>query len=293
MRGTFLEDGLVREQSVGQEKGRRAVRIDGKRPRTLVEYASRTPVVVFHPGDTALPSGGGSERRKLLDRISLYLSPAALLDLARYTRATRERQRALAERGPGARDLPEWETLMVTHGLAVSEARSRAAERLSEAAERSFAMLAPRGSTLRVAYAPGAPASPEDFAKALVDARTLDARRGSARVGPHRDDLSLSLGGERVGGIASQGQQRLVVLALKAGEIDVIGAIKQVRPILLLDDVSSELDRERTSALFAFIGRNEGQVFLTTTRPELIDTSSSLAGDRRDFTVLAGVVQDA
>jgi DNA replication and repair protein RecF len=276
---------------VGQRRGLRAVRIDQKRPRTLIEYASRTPVVVFHPGDTALPSGSGAERRRLLDRIALHLAPSSLEELDRYTRASRARQRAMDERGVGARDVPEWEALMVTHGLAVSRARARAAEGLAVAAERVFARVAPEGMTLTVSYAPGAPAAPESFAASLASARALDSRRGSARVGPHRDDLSLVLGGHRMRGVASQGQQRLVVLALKAAEMDVIGGIKGVRPLLLLDDVSSELDRGRTSALFAFVALQEGQVFLTTTRPELIDTSASPHADRRNYHVEAGCVR--
>ncbi len=277
---TFTEAFIAREQSVGLRRGQRAFRIDGKRPTTRIEYASRTPVVVFHPGDTMLPGGGGSERRRLLDRIALHLAPGALEDMVRYVRASRERQRALELRGSAARDLLDWESLMVTHGLAVHVAREQACARLSEAAERVFPRIAPRGLTLSVSYAPGAPANAEEHAAALRKARTMDLRRGSATVGPHRDDLQLSIGGMRVRGIASQGQQRLVVLALRAAEIEVVTQAKGVRPLLLLDDVSSELDRWRTAALFEFVGIQDGQIFLTTTRPELIDTSSSPDRDR-------------
>jgi DNA replication and repair protein RecF len=293
VRGTFTESGLSREQSVGQKRGLRAVRIEGKRPKTLIEYASRTPVVVFHPGDTALPAGSGGERRRLMDRIALHLAPGALEELDRYTRASRERQRALEERGTTARDLGEWEALMVMHGLAVRRARGDAASRVSAAATKVFAKMAAEGAVLEVAYEPGAPGDAAEYAAALVQSRALDARRGSARVGPHRDDLGLVLGGQRVRGIASQGQQRLVVLALKAAEIEVIEGIKGVRPLLLLDDVSSELDRARTAALFAFVGRQEGQIFLTTTRPELIDTTSSPREDRRDYVVTGGTLRVA
>jgi DNA replication and repair protein RecF len=269
------------------------VRIDGKRPRTLVEYASRTPVIVFHPGDTALPAGGGAERRRLLDRIALHLAPGSLEELDRYTRACRERQRALDERGPAARDLEEWEALMVRHGLAVRTVREETSRRLAAAAERVFLRVLVPGLPLKVSYAPGAPEGPDEYLAALRQARPGDCRRGSASIGPHRDDLALVLGGQRVRGIASQGQQRLVVLALKAAEIDVIEELRGVRPILLLDDVSSELDRSRTAALFEFVGLQAGQLFLTTTRPELIDTSASPREDRRDFRVVGGAVHDA
>jgi DNA replication and repair protein RecF len=291
VRGTLTLGGLAHEQSVGLEKGRRAVRVDGKRPKTLFEYASRTPVVVFHPGDTALPAGSGAERRRLLDRILFHLRPAAWEELDSYRRASRERQRALDERGPQARDLPDWEALMVRHGLAIRLMRTDAASRVALAAAPVFRSIARGEAIFHAAYEPGAPEDERTYADALAQSRVIDARRGSARVGPHRDDLGLYIDGKRVRGIASQGQHRLVVLALKAGEIAVIGSVRGVHPLLLLDDVSSELDEGRTTALFELIGGWDGQVFLTTTRRSLIDTGSSPGADRRDFEVVRGSVR--
>ena len=290
VRGQMVEEASPREQSVGFQRGQRAVKIDGKRPRTLFEYASRTPVVVFHPGDTALPAGAGTERRRLLDRVAAHLDPATWSELESYLRASRERQRALDERGVDARDLGAWEGLMVKHGTAVQRIRTATAERVASAATRVFASIAPGGSVFHATYEPSAPSDADEYAAALAWSRSIDARRGSARVGPHRDDLGLFLDDKRVRGIASQGQHRLVVLALKAAEIEVLGDVRGVRPLLLLDDVSSELDESRTSALFEFIGNHDGQVFLTTTRPGLIDTPSTLASDRRDFVVVQGRV---
>jgi DNA replication and repair protein RecF len=89
--------------------------------------------------------------------------------------------------------------------------------------------------------------------------------------------------------MASQGQQRAVVIALELAEIEVIERARGVRPILLLDDVSSELDGLRTRALFAALRRENGQVLLTTTRPELIDTEGLAGADeRRDFRAVGG-----
>jgi DNA replication and repair protein RecF len=291
VRGGLTYAGMSREQSVGVERGRRAVRVDGKRPRTLFEYAAHTPVVVFHPGDTALPAGSGAERRRLLDRVLLHLYPSGWDELESYRRASRERQRALYERGPQARDLDDWEALMVRHGLEVRRMRRDAASRVAAAAVPVFERIARGGSAFRAEYQPGAPEDADAYREGLLRNRVVDSRRGSARVGPHRDDLGLFLEGKAVRGIASQGQHRLVVLALKAGEIEVIGSVRGMHPLLLLDDVSSELDEGRTSALFEFIGQRDGQVFLTTTRPGLIDTSASPRADRRDFHVTRGTVR--
>jgi DNA replication and repair protein RecF len=291
LRATIALGGERREQSLGLADGGRHAKIDGKRPATLSAYAVSTPAVVFHPGEVALSMGGGSERRKLLDRTSLYLSPTSAGALERYTRALRERQKALEQRGPSASDALSWEELMVRHGQEVQRARAESANRLAEGARAAWTRIAAPRTTLDVAYVPGSPEDSLAFQDALRASRARDARRGTASVGPHRDDLALTLDGRPVRGVASQGQHRTVVLSLKAAEVEVVSAARGVRPLLLLDDVSSELDRERTSALFAYLEHLEGQVFLSTTRPELIEIAGSMGAPRRDFVVRDGVVQ--
>jgi DNA replication and repair protein RecF len=289
VRATLADDGDARVQSVGVKPGARLVRIDDKRPPSLAAYAVRTPIVVFHPGEMTLSMGASGERRRLLDRTSLYMSPQSMADLEAYTRAMKERQRALETRGPSASDLEEWETLVVRHGLAVMGHRSRAGALVAEKAIEAFSRIAAPELVLTAGYAPSAPSEEGAFLEALASRRVSDMRRGSAGVGPHRDDLSLAIDGHPVRGVASQGQHRAVTLALKSAEIEVVGQARGVRPILLLDDVSSELDRVRTAALFSFLREQRGQVFLTTTRPELIDTGGD-GSARRDFVVQNGVV---
>ena len=181
---------------------------------------------------------------------------------------------------------------MVRHGREVHARRAESASLLGSAAEVAFGRIAAPGMGFQARYAPASPDDPSEFREALAKSRTSDARRGSASVGPHRDDLLLSLDGRPMRGVASQGQHRTVVLALKAAEVEVIARSKSIRPLLLLDDVSSELDRERTSALFAYLQGQEGQVFLSTTRPELIELRGSGGAPRRDFTVRGGVVRE-
>ena len=285
-------DASNREQVVGLSGATRSVKIDGKRPPTLAAYAVRTPVVVFHPGEVALSQGGSSERRRLLDRAALYMEPVSFTESESYARSVRERQRALETRGPTARDLDHWEELVVRHGLAVMRVRRRAAEALLEAAQRAFQRIAAPDLELRGAYRPSAPEDATAYSEALGASRIADTRRKSASLGPHRDELVLSLNDHAARGTASQGQHRAIVLSLKAAEIEVVGDARGVRPLLLLDDVSSELDRDRTTALMTFLRDLEGQVFLTTTRPELIDTGPlGGASERVDFRVVDGRVE--
>jgi len=281
------------EQSIGLSMagGARQARIDGKRPQSLAAFAAHTPVVVFHPGEVALSTGSSSERRRLLDRVVLHTAFSKMGDLAAYTRAMRERQQALESRGDRAADLEEWETLMVRHGSAVCSARAEASTRIAEVAQVAFDRIAAPGLVLGARYVTNAPIEPAAYAAVLASSRTRDRIRKSAAIGPQRDDLVLEVDGRSARQVASQGQHRAIVLALKAAEIDVIATARGVRPILLLDDVSSELDRARTGALISFLGEQRGQVFLTTTRPELIE-SDRLGGPsgRHDFRVEQGAL---
>jgi DNA replication and repair protein RecF len=291
VRGTISEAGLVREQSVGLGRAMRAVRIDGKRPPTLAAYATKTPAVVFHPGGLTLSTGSGAERRRLLDRLALYAGAASGDAVHSYSKAQRARQRVLDVHGDRSPDLDGWEELMARHGRAVGEARERAAASIGPEAEKAFARIAAPGIAVRVRYLRGAPENESEFREALASHRRRDRARGSPSVGPHRDDLALELAGRPARGTASQGQHRAIVLALQLAEIEVVRRLRGMRPILLLDDVSSELDRERTAALFVSLRADLSQVLLTTTRPELIETGFlSTAADRRDFLVAGGQI---
>jgi DNA replication and repair protein RecF len=289
VRVTIREGVDERTQILGIEQGKRHAQVNGTRPRSLLAYALLTPAVAFHPGDSALSLGGGAERRRLLDRVALHVAPFAVSEVDRYKRALQSRQRTLELRGRDARDLDAWENLVVEHGLRVIAARAIAASELASAGIRAFERIGAPELRLGIDYRPGAPTDPEAFRLALAERRANDLRRGSTSVGPHRDDLSLTLGGHPARGAASQGQHRAIVLALKLAEVEIVGTVRGTSPLLLLDDVSSELDRDRTTALFAALREHRGQVFLTTTRRELIDAGvAGETGSRVDFVVSGG-----
>ena len=291
---TWPEATLRREQSVGLEGGRRTVRLDGEAPASLAYYATRSPVVVFDPQQMALSTGPASERRTLLDRVTLFTEPGVGMHRARYARALRERQRLLMLRSTRlaeSRELDAYERILAEHGAFVTAARRRACDRLAEVMRSSFAAIAAPDLILSVAYEP---AGLEDVEEALAgyrDQRARDAQQRRTRLGPHRDDLALAIDGHPARVVASQGQHRAITLALKLAELRCIADARGLLPILLLDDVSSELDADRSAALFAHLGQTESQIFLTTTRRDLIVTTSAAGLERRDFRVAAGTVQ--
>lgn len=291
VRGRVREDGETREQVVGLRRGVRQAKIDGNRPPTLAQYAVTTPVVVFHPGSVALSSGSGLERRRLLDRLALYRDPAVMTNAEAYTRALRARQRILDTRGEAASNLNHWEELAARHGAALMATRELVCEQLAPVLAATFETLAPPGLHVSARYVAGAPVEEPAFREALAINRARDRARGSASKGPHRDNLALDLGGRAVRGIASQGQHRAIVLGLELAEVRLVAAARDVRPILLLDDVSSELNRARTAALMRALSEQQGQVVLTTTRPELIERLDAFqVGERTDIRVVGGQV---
>lgn len=297
VRGRFAEHDegsspVVREQTATVERGRCQVRIDGNRPSTLAQFATRSPVVVFHPNELTLSTGPGAARRTLLDRLALFIDPLSADHRGRYAHAVRSRQKLLrvgltsSERG----DLDAFEELCAYHGAALTTGRIRAALVLVPALERAFAQIGATDLALEARFVPGGSVDAAEARAELQRRRERDLRRPSPGFGPHRDDLVLSLNGHPARLVASQGQHRALTLALKAAEAECIAQVRSLEPVLLLDDVSSELDAARTLALFSFLGRTGSQVFLTTTRRELIVAASISPSDRQDFELSQGVL---
>lgn len=246
---------------------RKTLRMSDKPVRSASAYAVASPAVVFHPSETLLTSGPALLRRRLLDRISCYAFPDYLGALASYTRALRTRQKLLTKGGSDS-SLDAWESVLAEAGAVLLAARLDMTARLEPHFVRAANFLL--GEQFGVSLRYRATSSPESFSQDLRGAREKDAFRSSAGTGPHRDDLELDMIGRPVRDSASQGQHRALVLALKLAEASLIEALRGARPITLLDDVSSELDEERSARLFAYLPQCAGQIWVSTTRKELL-----------------------
>ncbi len=290
-RSEVLEAGRRREQCASLVNGVRRVTLDGKRAERLVDYAQRTPVVAFHPGDLSLVAGASSLRRRLLDRVALFVDAAGYERKAAYERAMKERQRALEERGERALDLDAFEAVGAEAGARFQLARERAAKAVIEHVVPAFRRLAPGSLAIDAQYRPGGSCEPRQLLAELAARRVRDRARRSPSYGPGKDELELTIDGRAGRTHASQGQQRILTLALKLAELACIAAAREVPPILLLDDVSSELDPSRTGAVYDVLLASQSQVFVTTTRPELFPTPDESRESRRDFRVRDGRVE--
>jgi len=282
--------GLKRNLTVTLGTRSRSFSMDDKRPRRLFEYALKTPVIAFHPGDLLLASGPAPARRSLLDRVLIHQDPAGAVARTTYKKALADRQRVLSDRGPGAQELDAYEHVAARYGARFSRARRLAAEASSEALLPAFFAMAAPGLDCTAVYQSGGCEDEEVFKMELRVRREKDLYRGSAGFGPQKDEFFVSIDSRPVRTHASQGQQRLVTLALKMAELSCIRRDTGLSPLLLLDDVSSELDPERTHAVFELLRQSDSQIFVTTTRPELFSEVGLKGPERADFEVRNGAV---
>ena len=228
----------------------------------FARFLGRTRVVTFVPADLQLVSGGPALRRSFLNGALAQLSPVYYRDLALYQKVVQQKSALL--RGAIAPDrdlLLAYNDELARPASALIAARRAFVDELAAATAAIYARWRGTSERLGVTYAP----NPEgDVGEALANAVESEVRRRTTLVGPHRDDLRLLVDGKPLAAFGSQGQQRTAVLALKVAEYDVMRARTGDAPILLLDDVLSELDAERAGG---FLGAVEGfeQAFLTTT----------------------------
>ncbi|MCU0690001.1 MAG: DNA replication and repair protein RecF [Polyangiaceae bacterium] len=279
-----------REHLVAISPNQRVVKVDDQRPESIAAFAVRTPVVVFHPGELTLTMGPAAMRRTLLDRVALFVDPSGHAAGQAHKQAMRARQRLLQTSTGTSRALEAYEHVMAEQGALWTRRRREAADLLLRAARAAFERMAPAGTSLAIRYEPSGGEDASAIRRRLATAREADRRRASACVGPHRDELVFELDGRLARTEASQGQHRLLTLSLKIAEMDCIRAVRGMNPLLLLDDVSSELDASRNEAFFELLGTRRDQVFLTTTRPEMLPVFEQKLGGAKVFELRAGQV---
>lgn len=236
------------------------------------KFLGHAVAVCFTPDDLQLAKGGPDLRRRFLDRALLNVRPSYLTAALRYQKAVRDRNKILADDNND--DLVEaFDAVIAKEGAAIMVARANFVAELSPLVQAGFERIASPAPELQLRYstrleeldATSQAATEAAFFDKLKRRRTMDRARRTTSVGPHLDDLDLQLGGGSVKERASQGQHRALVLALKLAEITHLAEQLGEAPLLLLDDMSSELDATRSGQLFEAIRALDGQVILTGT----------------------------
>ncbi|MDQ3127180.1 MAG: DNA replication/repair protein RecF [Chloroflexota bacterium] len=259
---------------------RKRIRVNGV-ARRAAGLIGLLRTVVFAPEEMLLVIGSPGLRRAAIDQLAMQRSAAYGRDLAAYTRTLQQRNsllRAIREEQAGRDELRFWDGAFLDAGGAIVAERMRLLDDLAEPLARAHAEIAPDeagAARLEITYATNAPAEPGESPRAALERRlreTADKEvwNGSTLVGPHRDDVVFRLAGRDLSGFASRGQQRTAILAFKLAELDLLTAQDGRPPLLLLDDVFSELDPERRAHLVRRIAELP-QAFVTTTTLDDLD----------------------
>jgi DNA replication and repair protein RecF len=285
LRGEVTRGGsdVLIEVEINRRGGRRA-RLDGKALPRAADLMAVIRVVTFLPEDLDLVKGGPSARRDLLDDLAVQLWPSTHLDRAEFERSLRQRNAYLraVDRDPATLDV--WDRRLAQAGARLMARRARAAAVLRETAERVYSAVADHESTIAIDYEsdwggsldPTTPASEwtEALASSLAARRRVDLELRVTGTGPHRDDPVLMLEGRQARYQASQGEQRTLALSVRIASHQAITDQVGEPPLLLLDDVFSELDPDRAQALTTALPA--AQIMITTTRPEEVPISGKV-----------------
>jgi DNA replication and repair protein RecF len=260
---------------------KKKIKIDGKSQSKISTIIGKINTVMFSPEDLSLVKGSPSERRRFLDILISRIDPTYLHNIQEYQSALRQRNellKRLRERkafkqsegaDSSADTLDSWDFLLVKSGSEVIRKRASVVPELSELGMDKHGQLTLSKEKLSIEYQSQLvkPDSNVDdlFQKKLKDNVDLDIRLGATGTGPHRDDLIFAIDDMDIRKFCSQGQQRTSVLSLKLATLELMNMRLDEYPIVLLDDVASELDDERVSLLFEMISKMPAQTFLTTT----------------------------
>ncbi|MDB4971353.1 MAG: replication and repair protein RecF [Myxococcales bacterium] len=273
---------------VNLRPGHKHGRVDGKGARAI-DYFGGFNVVLFAPEDLRLPKGPPAGRRRFLDRAVWNAHPAYLGEVQTYERVHKSRNAVLRDGGANVEQMIDvYDEQLARAAVAIITRRRALLDDLAPRVRAAFDRVTQTGLTLGIAYETTLDISNIEYSmrEKLTADRRKDLARGATSSGPHVDDLELVLDGKPARTYASQGQLRAIVLALKIAEIEFLREKLGDAPVLLLDDVSSELDPTRNAQLFDFLKSVPCQAFITTTHPGHV----LLAEERLDFQVVAGVV---
>jgi DNA replication and repair protein RecF len=297
--GKFLLNGAERNISVDITGSTRTARVDGKKAANLETYFGGVNVVAFTPDDLSVVKGSPEGRRNFFDRTVFNRFPAFLDESREYTRAVKSRNRLLKINAPH-NQVAAFDSVLARTGARIYSRRRSVLAELKPRILNSFehigrTVLPPdfryTPAKLSIDFEQATEAQMETALLAALDARLVaDVERGFTSVGPHADDVEIVLGENSARSFASQGQSRALVLAWKIGEIENLHALNGFLPLLLLDDVSSELDPERNAFLMKYLADSGAQTFLTTTDASLVKAAAS--ADTRWYSVSNGTASE-
>lgn len=265
--------------------GGRTATVNGEKLRRQVDFLGHLNAVQFSSLDLDLVRGGPGERRIWLDTLLVQLEPLYAHLLDRYHHGLKQRNALIKQvygddenRGDAPAELALWDAQLATLGTQVMRRRARAVDRLAPLAQRWHRAISGQQEDLVIHYQPNVPLTEDNpqtiqasFLEKLQQRAIAERYQRTTLVGPHRDDLDLTINNTPSRQYGSQGQQRTLVLALKLAELHLIDEVVGEPPLLLLDDVLAELDLNRQNQLLETI-HDRFQTIITTTHLGAFDS---------------------
>lgn len=270
--------------SIVFSNGKKSVRSNQKRLPRHSALIGMVPMVLFSPEDHKVTGGAPSERRAFLDILLSQADRNYLHQLQEYHKILRQRNRLLHLIADGEEKpdlLDSWDAALVSSGAAVTKARLRFLQKVKDDLQNAYAEIANNRVELRSHYRYAEDISIDgsaSYLESLQKLRKKEIARKQTLIGPHRDDVAFLLGERDVKKHASRGEQKSVLLALKMIEFHYLKNRKEITPILLIDDLQSELDESRQINLISRL-TDIGQTFVTSTdrlKPRLQDENAYL-----------------
>jgi DNA replication and repair protein RecF len=248
----------------------KSAHLNGKQVKKTAGFFGYLRPILFSPEEVNLLKGYPSGRRALLDRAVFQADPNYLAKAQAYDRCLKQRNRLLREGGNGG-ELASWTDKLLETGVVLRRERGSYLRRIRPLFQETYGNITSAREKADFFYTPSEK-SEEDIGKSfrleLERERERERRLGQTLAGPHRDNPEFMVDGRSARLYASQGQQRSLVLAFKTAQIMDLENRTGEPPVLLLDDMTSELDRQRQEFFFRFLLSRKGQVFITTTEKE-------------------------
>lgn len=266
--------------------------VNGRPTSSLSDFVGKLTTVSFSPDDLQIVRGGPVERRKFLDKHIVDAHPAALKHFGVYQKALKNKNSLLKSERVTPHEISPWNRILAREGIQIHSLRREFLHNLEEEVNTAHSAFGATDGRIELALErSGAFAGLEDsteaeYLHALEANFTRERIIKSSELGIHRDDIRILLGSHDSRQFASQGQVRSVVLSLKLGVISLLERLRADSPVILLDDVDSELDRRRSDAFFDLLLQQRRQVIITGTEfpRDRLNSSSS----NRVFSVESG-----
>lgn len=247
------------------KEGKKAIRLDGMKVSRTSQLLDRMYIIIFSPEDLKIVKDEPEKRRKFIDRELCQIKPGYYSDLSNYKKVLRQRNTYLKETDIEPSVLDIWDFELAKYGSKVILKRKEFIDKINTISSRIHEGISGGKEKLELKYESNidfTENTEKDYYDLLVSERNDDIRNRTTGRGPHKDDLKISGNGTDLRKFGSQGQQRTAALSLKLSEIRLIEEETGEKPVLLLDDVLSELDNERQTYLINSLGEN--QMFITT-----------------------------